>query len=328
MWMEHKEWVQEAIRYMEFHLKEDVEFEDVVQHTAVSRFHFHRIFKEHVGISASAYLRERRLTLAAMELLSTNKRILDISLEYRFAGQDSFSRAFKRQYQMTPQQYRSGFRVFQRTQKEVGSYMSTNEYEAGMGQNYNDYVEQQEMQKVQSKLPVGWMFTGVFPNQYQAELDRLVVHRGTVSATVKGLVNANSQGFGTLMQMFKAKKYQGKRLRLTGFLKTKEAQMAGLWMRVDSKNEEPLAFDNMMNRPVMGTKDWAQHDVVLDIDPLAEAIAFGVILSGEGQVWVDGIRIEEVDHSVPVTDSFVNEDHTLPEDPLNLDFEMIRGEEA
>ncbi|MCR8846547.1 AraC family transcriptional regulator [Paenibacillus sp. SC116] len=328
MWLEHKEWVQEAIRYMEFHLKEDVEFEDVVQHTAVSRFYFHRIFKEHVGISVSAYLRERRLTLAAMDLLSTNKRILDIALEYRFAGQDSFSRAFKHQYQMTPQQYRSGFRPFQRSQEEVGSYMSTNEYQSGSGQNYNEYVEQQATQNVQSKLPVGWMFTGMFPNQYQAELDRLIVHRGTVSATVKGLANANPQGFGTLMQMFKAKKYQDKRLRLTGFLKTKEVHMAGLWMRVDGKNEEPLAFDNMMNRPVMGTKDWAQYDVVLDIDSLAEAIAFGVLLSGEGQIWVDGIRIEEVDKSVPVTDSYINEDQTLPDDPFNLNFEILRGEEV
>lgn len=309
MWKEHKRWVRRAIRYVESHLKDDIDYDDIAQHTAVSRFYLHRIFMAHVGMSAASYLRERRLTQAAIELMYTNKRILDIALEYRFAGQDSFTRAFKQHYRFTPQQYRKGFRPFQRTEEMSGM------------QHYEDASEEQVLSN-QVTAPKGWLLTGVYPHQYEVGVDQKVVHRGRVSGTIKGSVNANTQGFGTLMQMFKADQFRGKRLRLSGFVRTDGVQMAMLWLRIDGGDEEPLAFDNMQDRPITGTTDWMAYEIVLKVADQAHAVAFGVILSGPGQVWIDGLRLEEVDETVPTTD-VLGKAAELPEMPINLDFEQI-----
>ncbi|MGZ9586762.1 helix-turn-helix transcriptional regulator [Paenibacillus marinisediminis] len=312
MWIEHKRWVMVAIRYIERHLKEDIDYDDIARHTAVSRFHLHRIFMSHVGMSAAAYLRERRLTEAAVELLHTDKRILDIALEYCFSGQDSFTRAFSRFYSLTPQQYRRGFRPF--TLKEEDVDMES------------PFMDEEQAYVNHHNVPKGWMLTGVYPHQYEVGVDRKVVNRGTASGTIKGGPATNAQGFGTLMQMVKADHYRGKRVRLTGFIKTEEANSAGMWMRIDGKDEEALAFDNMQNRPIMGTTDWMSYDVVLDVADNASAVAFGVLLIGPGQVWIDGIRLEEVDRSVPTTDSMGEGMHELPDRPVNLDFEELNGE--
>ncbi|MCY9516622.1 helix-turn-helix domain-containing protein [Paenibacillus apiarius] len=205
--MEHERWIRSAVAYIERHLTDDVDFDDVARHTAVSRFHLHRVFQQQLGFSAASYLRERRLARAAADLLHTNKRILDIALEYRFAGQDSFTRTFKR-------------------------------------------------------------------------------------------------------------------IRLNGFLKTEGVRnWGGLWMRVDGKDEEVLSFDNMEGRPIQGTTEWALYSIVLDVPLHAEAIAFGAFLCGPGHVWMDGLRFEEVDESVPTTDIVEKIMTTLPDGPINLDFE-------
>ena len=61
------------------------------------------------------------------------------------------------------------------------------------------------------------------------------------------------------------------------------------------KETEPLAMDNMQNRPIKHTNNWQSYSVVLDIKEGALGIAFGVLLSGEGCVWLDSIRFDEVD---------------------------------
>ncbi|SDT02334.1 transcriptional regulator, AraC family [Paenibacillaceae bacterium GAS479] len=301
MWAQHEQWVNKAIQYMEHHLKEDIEFADVAKHASVSRFHLHRIFQRHIGMSAASYLRERRLACAATELLNSSKRILDIALEYRFAGQDYFTRSFKREYGLTPRAYRNAFRSFRPKNKEDNS-----------------------MEKLsKNQLPPGWMLTGVYPHQYEIGIDRTTVHRGKASGYIQAGREADASGFGTMMQTFRAGRYQGKRVRLSAFVKTENVdQWCGLWMRIDDNSENPLKFDNMQDRPLTGTTDWNPYHIVLDVPGSAEAIAFGLLLSGSGKAWVDGLRIEEVDLSVPVTAGDETLVEALPDEPLNLDFEL------
>jgi hypothetical protein len=72
--------------------------------------------------------------------------------------------------------------------------------------------------------------------------------------------------FGTTMQMFSAEKYKGKRVRFTATVKTAGVTgQAGLWLRVDGPSHQVLAFDNMDNRPIVGTTSWTRYDVVLDV---------------------------------------------------------------
>jgi erythromycin esterase len=75
---------------------------------------------------------------------------------------------------------------------------------------------------------------------------------------------------------------------------------AGLWMRVDGPGVRQ-AFDNMSDRPIIGTSGWQLFSVVLDVEPNAIGIACGVLLSSSGEIVVDDFRIEVVGNDVPVT---------------------------
>lgn len=90
-------------------------------------------------------------------------------------------------------------------------------------------------------------------------------------------------------------------------------------MRVDAANHKTVSFDNMQQRPITGTSDWRSYTVVLDVPAESESISFGVLLAGTGKVWIDNVRFEEVDASVPVTGSLAPA--ALRPAPSNLDFE-------
>ena len=98
--------MQDAIDFMEAKLKEDIRLNDVAFEVGFSSFHFHRIFLANVGETVTEYMRKRRLSEAARELMETNRRILDIAVDYQFESQEAFTRAFKKMFFMSPGQCR------------------------------------------------------------------------------------------------------------------------------------------------------------------------------------------------------------------------------
>jgi hypothetical protein len=165
--------------------------------------------------------------------------------------------------------------------------------------------------------PAGWSLAGNDPSSFQVSRDPTVNHEGQKSARLESI--RLPKGFGTLMQSFDAKDYRGKRLRLKAWVKADDVHdWAGVWMRIDGSDMKSLGFDNMQNRPIKGTRDWMSHDVVLDVPEAATGIAFGILLSGEGKVWISGIHLDAVDKTVPVTSSVA----AASSGPRNLDFEQ------
>ncbi len=156
---------------------------------------------------------------------------------------------------------------------------------------------------------------GSHPAQYSYEVEPEVV--GRRAARIWFTASDSPGGFGTLMQMFKADAYRGKRIRFSAEARTKDDGWLGLWMRVDGDRHRSLAFDNMQNRALKGTTDWGRHDVVLDIDEGATAVAFGVLLSGRGEGWISGVRFEPVGQEVATTGT---RSGSLADGPENLDF--------
>ncbi|MCZ2991647.1 helix-turn-helix transcriptional regulator, partial [Acinetobacter baumannii] len=96
---EYKEIIKKSIEYIENHLHEELTTERVASHSAVSMYHFHRIFQRYVGMSVTDYIRKRRLTHAAQVLVSTERAVIDIAVQYGFSSQEAFTRAFKRMFQ-------------------------------------------------------------------------------------------------------------------------------------------------------------------------------------------------------------------------------------
>ncbi|HNN93740.1 MAG TPA: hypothetical protein PKI03_15770 [Pseudomonadota bacterium] len=165
-----------------------------------------------------------------------------------------------------------------------------------------------------STPPPGWYDAGNDPGSYAMILDRSVSYKGKGAGCIRS-VN-KPRGFGTLMQDFRAEIYRGKRVRMSAYAKVSEVQKwAGLWMRVDVGNKS-VCFDNMRTRPLKGSQPWKRYEIVLDVPLDATKIAFGVLLDGEGAVWVDEFQFEVVGKEIPVTG-----DEQIHKDPQNLNFE-------
>lgn len=169
-------------------------------------------------------------------------------------------------------------------------------------------------------LPAGWFKAGSHPTEYDMGLDESVRRDGKASATVKSIVE-KPQGFGTLMQMTQVGQYSGRRVRFSGFVKSdKVTQWAGLWFRVDGPNpNQQLSFDNMQDRPIKGTTDWTRYEIVLDVPGEAQRLAFGILLAGGGQVWMDELKFEVVQTTVKSTN--MGGLPPAPAAPSNLNFE-------
>jgi hypothetical protein len=162
--------------------------------------------------------------------------------------------------------------------------------------------------------PAGWKLAGSKPGSYETGTDKNIKRDGRASGFLKSK-EPNIDGFGTLMQSITPSRYASKRVRLSAAVKAdKVASWAGLWLRVDGESGTPLAFDNMEDRAIRGSADWKSYEVVLDVPKEATGVAFGVLLSGTGALWIDDVKLEAVSLSVPVT----SKTRDIPE---NLDFE-------
>ncbi len=161
-----------------------------------------------------------------------------------------------------------------------------------------------------------WFMAGDHPDDYEQGIDTDVVFNEKKSAYLKSK-DSGAEGFGTLMQMFKADAYLAKRLRFSAYVRSEEIEnWAGLWMRIDGSEGRTLGFDNMQSRSIKGTTDWQQYEIVLDVPQESSNVAFGVLLSGSGQVWLSDLQFTEVSSDVPTT----NITQTDQEQPQNLDF--------
>jgi AraC family transcriptional regulator len=91
-----------AIDHIELNLTEETDMEKISQIACCSANHFQRMFSFITGISLSEYIRRRRLTLAALELQSSDVKIIDLATKYNYDSPDSFTRAFQKIHGITP----------------------------------------------------------------------------------------------------------------------------------------------------------------------------------------------------------------------------------
>ncbi|BCN29898.1 AraC family transcriptional regulator [Anaeromicropila herbilytica] len=100
--MEWTETLQKAINYMEAHLLDEINYEDVARQVNMSSYNFHRTFSFMAGMTANEYIRNRRLSLAGQELLEKNGKVIDIALKYGYDTPESFTKAFTRFHGVAP----------------------------------------------------------------------------------------------------------------------------------------------------------------------------------------------------------------------------------
>ncbi len=104
--MNDKQMIGRAVVFIENNLYEPIVACDVAKSVSYSYYHFHRYFQAVMGETIGSYIRSRRLTQAAWDLIHSEKKVLDIGISLYFETAESFTRAFKDRYSMTPTEYR------------------------------------------------------------------------------------------------------------------------------------------------------------------------------------------------------------------------------
>ncbi len=99
------EWIErlnDAISYIEEHLTDEIDMEQLGRVACCSSYHFQRMFTYMAGIPLSEYIRRRKMSLAAVDLQGRDSKIIDVAGKYGYSSPTAFNRAFQSVHGMAP----------------------------------------------------------------------------------------------------------------------------------------------------------------------------------------------------------------------------------
>jgi AraC-like DNA-binding protein len=97
--------VQNMQDYIQQHLNEPITLTELSRKAGYSPFHSAKLFKEHIGKAPFEYIRMLRLTQAALKLRDEKVKVLDVAMDFVFDSHEGFTRAFSREFGITPYKY-------------------------------------------------------------------------------------------------------------------------------------------------------------------------------------------------------------------------------
>lgn len=139
-----------------------------------------------------------------------------------------------------------------------------------------------------SSQPAHWNAGG---KGYEAMLTGGVAYEGERSLRIK---KTGAGRLGVANQSMAADSLAGKRVRLSGHIKTDSLQggYAGLWMRADG-TDGMLSLENMSGRGVTGTTSWTRYEVEMAVPKEAKRLYFGALMpQASGTAWFDALKLE------------------------------------
>lgn len=98
--------VHELVYWIEDNLEGDLSLDNISKRAGYSKWHLQRVFKKSTGTALGEYCRRRRLSKTALLLRLTKKDIYEIAMQYGFDSQQTFTRAFRQNFKLTPHAYR------------------------------------------------------------------------------------------------------------------------------------------------------------------------------------------------------------------------------
>jgi len=98
--------IKGLVDHIEENVAEEINIIDLAKSSQMSPWHFQRLFSSMIGDSLGGYVRGRRLSIAAQMLLNTEFRMIDIAFHVGFQSHESFSRAFKSYFQVSPKEFK------------------------------------------------------------------------------------------------------------------------------------------------------------------------------------------------------------------------------
>ncbi len=97
--------VQKMQDYIKQHLDEEITPAHLSGVSAYSPWHSYRLFRQYVGITPAEYIRRIRLSRSAMRLKNEKIKIIDVAFDLGFGSADGYTRAFYKEFGMTPVEY-------------------------------------------------------------------------------------------------------------------------------------------------------------------------------------------------------------------------------
>jgi len=153
------------------------------------------------------------------------------------------------------------------------------------GQQKEKSINNLDFENVKNGKAINWQSFGT--EDYISKIDSAITQNGKYSASIE--FKGDTPNFKAWSYEIPAI-YQGKTIKLTGYIKTENVTngYAGIWMQI----EPSIAFDNMSDRGLKGTNDWAKYEIELNLNPSeATKIQIGGLLVGKGKVWIDNLQI-------------------------------------
>jgi hypothetical protein len=146
--------------------------------------------------------------------------------------------------------------------------------------------------------PAGWRLGGT--SAFTFVVDTVGARSGKNAGRLSVVPGSPTTVSASAIQYIRAESYRGKRIRLTGYVRSKDAIFVS-WARVEGLRNDSLEYSglsNVANEEAPVTIDWRRIEHVLDIPANAEAIVFGVMLRRAGDIWLDDFDIAVIENKM------------------------------
>ena len=141
--------------------------------------------------------------------------------------------------------------------------------------------------------PVGWFtFQHAGPPSYRYVVDTDRPHGGARSLRIE---NIGPEPYGAIAQAFDPKPHVGKTAKLSGWLRTRDANDAGAGLTLlVMQGGATVAYNYQFDAPVNGTTDWKRYTISVVIPKGADRLEVGAMMRGKGALWLDDVELELV----------------------------------
>lgn len=98
--------VRDVLRFLDAQLRSEVDLDEIARIAGYSLSQFYKVFTQVTGQRPAEYIRRRRLALACWDVAFSEQRLIDIAINSGFSSQEAFTRAFQREFHITPGRFR------------------------------------------------------------------------------------------------------------------------------------------------------------------------------------------------------------------------------